>query len=126
MKLVDTSSWIEYLRGRNNAVANRVRDLMREDEAALCEMTLVELWNGAQGDAERRALRELQEVLPLLPIGSAVWLKAMSVAQKCRGAGVTVPAADVVMAACAFHYGVELEHCDGHFGAIKAAWKGNE
>ena len=43
MKLVDTSSWIEYLRGRNNAVADRVRDLMREDEAALCEMTLVEL-----------------------------------------------------------------------------------
>ncbi len=57
MKLVDTSSWIEYLRGRNNAMADRVRDFMREDEAALCEMTLVELWNGAQGKAERRVLR---------------------------------------------------------------------
>ena len=37
MKWVDTSSWIEDLRGRNNPVAERVRDWMREDEAALCE-----------------------------------------------------------------------------------------
>ena len=123
MKLVDTSSWIEYLRGRNNAVADRVRDLMREDEAALCEMVLVELWNGARGEGEKRVLRDLQEVLPMLPISSEAWLKAMSVAQECRDAGVTAPAADVVIAACAFHHGVELEHCDGHLDAIKTAWE---
>jgi predicted nucleic acid-binding protein len=123
VRLVDTSSWIEYLRGRNNVVADRVRDLMRDDEAALCEMTLVELWNGAQGEAEKRVLRELQGVLPLLPIHAAVWLQAVSVAQKCRGAGVTAPVADVVIAACALHYGVEVEHCDGHFDAIKAGWQ---
>ena len=86
MKLVDTSSWIEYLRGRNSVVADRVRDLMREDEAGLCEMVLVELWNGARGEVEERVLRDLQEVLPVLPIGSVVWLKAMSVAQECRSA----------------------------------------
>jgi predicted nucleic acid-binding protein len=126
VKLVDASSWIEFLRGRNNAVAERVRDLMREDEAALCEMTLVELWNGARGDAEKRALRELQEVLLLLPVNAEVWLKAMDLAQKCRSAGVTAPVADVVIAACAFHYGVELEHCDGHFDAIKSVQEGGE
>jgi predicted nucleic acid-binding protein len=93
VKLVNTSSWIEYLRGRDNAVAERVRDLMREDEAALCEMVLVELWNGARGDAEKRVLRDLQEVLPVLPINPAVWLAAMTPAGKCRDSGVTVPAA---------------------------------
>ena len=122
MKLVDTSSWIEYLRGRTSAVADRVRDLMREDEAAVCEMVLVELWNGAQGAAEKRALRELQEVLPVLPINAAVWIKAMKLAQACRASGVTVPAVDVVVAACAFHHGVELEHCDAHYGSIQTAW----
>lgn len=126
MKLVDTSSWIEYLRGRDNAVAERVRDLMREDEAALCEMVLVELWNGARGDAEKRVLRDLQEVLPVLPINPAVWLAAMTLARKCRDSGVTAPAADVVIAAGAFHHGAELEHCDGHFDAIKAAWENAE
>ena len=126
MKLVDTSSWIEYLRGRNSAVADRVRDLMHDDDAALCELVLVELWNGAQGEAEKRVLRELQEVSPLLPINAAVWLKAISVAQRCRGAGVTAPVADVVMAACAIHYGVEVEYCDAHFDAIKAGWESGE
>lgn len=122
LKLVDTSSWIEYLRGRDDTVADRVRDLMRDDEASVCEMVLVELWNGAQGDAEKRVLRELQAVLPLLSVHAAVWLKAVDVAQACRSAGVTAPAADVVIAACAFHYGMEVEHCDEHFTAIKTAW----
>ena len=126
MKLVDTSSWIEYLCGRNNAVADRVRDLMHEDEAALCEMVLVELWNGARGEAEKRVLRDLQEVLPVLPINPAVWLAAMDLARKCRDSGVTAPATDVVIAAVAVHYAVDLEHCDGHFDAINAAWESAE
>ena len=96
---------------------------MRGDEASVCEMVLVELWNGAQGNAEKRVLRELQAVLPLLSIHAEVWLKAVDVAQACRSAGVTAPAADAVIAACAFHYGVELEHCDEHFTSMKAAWE---
>lgn len=100
--------------------------MMREDEAALSEMVLVELWNGARGEAEKRVLRDLQEVLPVLPISPAAWLAAMDLARKCRNSGVTVPAADVVIAAGAFHHGVELEHCDGHMEAIKAAWESAE
>jgi predicted nucleic acid-binding protein len=123
VKLVDTSSWIEFLRGKNNVVAGRVRELMREDEAGLCEMVLVELWNGARGEAEKQVLLDLQEVLPVLPIDSRVWLKSVSVAKECRRAGVTAPAADVIIAACALHYGLELEHCDGHLDAIKSAWE---
>jgi predicted nucleic acid-binding protein len=96
---------------------------MREDEAGLCEMVLVELWNGARGEAEKQVLLDLQEVLPVLPIDSRVWLKSVSVAKECRRAGVTAPAADVIIAACALHYGLELEHCDGHLDAIKSAWE---
>jgi predicted nucleic acid-binding protein len=47
---------------------------------------------------------------------------ALDLAQACRSAGVTAPTADVVIAACAFHYGMELEHRDEHFTSIKAAW----
>jgi predicted nucleic acid-binding protein len=36
-------------------------------------------------------------------------------ARRCRGKGVTVTSADIVITACAVHYGSELEHCDSHF-----------
>jgi len=84
---------------------------------------MVELWNGARGEAEKRALRDLQDVVLVLPTNPAVWLAAMRLARTCRDSGLTVPATDVVIAAGAFHHGVELEHCDGHFEAIKTAWE---
>ena len=37
---------------------------------------------------------------------------------RCRDKGKTVPAADILVAACAAYHKVELEHKDGHFEII--------
>ena len=63
---------------------------------------------------EKRVLRDLQEVLPLLPINATVWLMAIKVAQRCRSAGVTAPAADVAIAAGACQHGLGWGRGDGH------------
>jgi predicted nucleic acid-binding protein len=118
MKLVDTSSWVEYLRNLDSPAANRVEELVLRDEAALCDMTAVELWNGARGEREKRELGELEKVITLLPINEDVWLQARKLARLCRSAGLTVPATDIVIAACAAHHEVSLEYCDRHFDQI--------
>ncbi len=50
MTLVDTSAWIESLRpSGDRAVAERVRSLLVNGDAAWCAMARLELWNGAWG-----------------------------------------------------------------------------
>ena len=118
MKLVDTSAWVEYLRAGNSAVAENVEALVLSDEAAWCDMVMLELWNGARGQEEKRKLAELAAAAPRLETTAEVWELAHRLAARCRDKRKTVPAADVLVAACAAHHEVELEHKDGHFDII--------
>lgn len=117
--LIDTSSWIEALRssGRSD-VRDRVMRLMVDGRAAWCDMVLVELWNGARGDYEKRKLAELEKEMASLAATAEVWDAARSLARKCRQAGHTVPTADLVIAACALEHHAGIEHCDSHMELI--------
>ena len=118
MKLVDTSSWIEYLRDADSDAGNRVEELVLTGDAGWCDMTAVELWNGARGAREKRELAELEREVELFAVDSHVWQKARKLAAQSRDSGVTVPAADIVVVACAAHHKLEVEHCDKHFDKI--------
>ena len=118
MTLVDASSWIEFLRGRDSVSGQRVKTLLARGDAAWCDMTLVELWNGAQGITEKKALEELEEELRLYPVNEQVWTSARILARRCREKGVTAPSPDIVIAACAANNKLRLEHCDNHFDKI--------
>jgi len=119
VKLVDTSSWIEFLRSRESPVADRVEALLGRGEAGWCDLIATELWNGARGDKERKALQSLEEAVTLFPLDIAAWQQARVLAQACRQTGVTAPTVDIVVAACALRHGLEVEHCDEHFTAIR-------
>jgi predicted nucleic acid-binding protein len=118
MTLVDTSSWIEFLRGRGSEPSQRVKTLLARGNAAWCDMTLVELWNGAQGHVEKKALEELESEVQLCSVNEMVWAKARLLARRSREKGVTAASADILIAACAVNYNLELEHCDSHFDKI--------
>jgi len=118
MTLVDASSWIEFLRGRDSEPSQRVKTLLARGNAAWCDMTVVELWNGAQGHGEKKALEELEAELQLCAINEPVWAKARLLARRSREKGITVTSADILIAACAVNYDLELEHCDAHFDKI--------
>ncbi len=118
MKLVDASSWIEFLRGRTSEPGLRVKSLLVKGDAALCDLTLVELWNGARGQAEKQVLAALEGEVHRCSLNERAWANACELARRCRGKGLTVPATDIIIAACAATHALELEHCDGHFDDI--------
>jgi predicted nucleic acid-binding protein len=120
MTLIDTSSWIEFLRGRESPASLRVRSLLMRGEAAWCDITLVELWNGARGCAEKKALADLENELPVLPISEQVWSGARTLTRRAREKGVIVSTVDIIIAACAAISKTPLEHCDTHFESIIA------
>lgn len=121
MKLVDTSAWIHGLRpDGDSAVAARVHRLLASGDAAWCPFIQLELWNGAKGQHEQRVLRDMERDLPELEVSQEVWALAFEMARAARRQGKTVPASDILIAACARHHGVELEHADSHFEALAA------
>lgn len=119
MVLVDTSSWIHFLRPDGDGkVRARVEAALRAGTACWCSLVRLELWSGAGGDREKKVLREFERLVPDLAIDDGVWSDACDLARRCRAAGVTVPATDILIAACARHHGAEMEHADGDFDAI--------
>lgn len=124
MVLVDSSSWIHFLRPDGDSeVRERVIRALNDGEACWCPMVRLELWNGAGGEKERAVLRRFERVLPELPIDAAVWAHALDLARAARAAGVTVPATDLLIAACARHHGAAIETSDADFLALAAVAK---
>lgn len=116
MILVDTSSWIHMLRPSGDAaVRRRVEAALTTGQACWCPLVQLELRNGAHGQRERRVLRDFARILPELPIDEEVWTAAYDLARRARNKGVTVPATDVVIAACATRHGAEIESVDSDF-----------
>ena len=116
MILIDTSSWIHFLRpDGDSAIRTRVEAALRAGNACWCPVVQLELWNGARGGREQRGLRHFAAVLPDLPIDPDVWSAAYDLARRARARGVTVPAADVLIVACAHRHGATLESADNDF-----------
>ena len=119
MVLVDTSSWIHFLRPDGDGVVrSRVDTALRAGTASWCALVRLELWNGARGEREKKVLREFERLLPDLAITDDVWSDACDLARRCRADGVTVPATDLLIAACARRHGARLEQADRDFDAI--------
>ena len=119
MILVDTSSWIRMLRRDGDpATRARVEKALQSGEACWCPLIRLELWNGAGGSREKKVIRDFERLLPELAVTDAVWAEACDLARRARAAAVTVPATDLLIAACARHYSVELETVDSDFALL--------
>ena len=119
MKIIDTSAWVQQIRRQGDPVVKaRVNALLGSGQAAWCPLVRVELWAGVRGDAEREALRAYEQVLPEHAITDEVWSLACELGDRARRSGLTFPPADLVIAACARHHGLEIEHADAHFDAL--------
>ena len=77
--LIDTSSWIHFLRRDGDASARRrVSALLESGTARWCAMVRLELWNGARGAREKRVLMEFERLIPELETSPAVWDEAFA------------------------------------------------
>lgn len=117
--LIDTSAWIEAIRsGGDPDTALAVRRAVSAERAAVCDIVLVELWNGARSGTDQRTIREIESTIDRLPISDQVWSDAAALARAARAKGVSVPTPDLVVAACARRHGAGLLHRDAHFDAL--------
>ena len=100
------------------AVRDRVKAALNGGLACWCPVVQLELWNGARGQHEQNMLQKFADTLPELSIDEDVWTEAYALARRARAQGVTVPANDVLIAACARYHGASLETADSDFGFL--------
>jgi predicted nucleic acid-binding protein len=114
--LVDSSLWVHQLRHRGEPARRaQVEALLESGTACWCPLIRLELWRGVSSDAERKALRQFDLLLPSYAITDAVWERAGSLADLAAAARLAVPLADLLVFACARVHDLQLAHDDAHF-----------
>ena len=118
--LVDSSLWVHQLRRDGDSTKrDRVNALLQNGLAAWCPPVRLELWRGVTNDVERKTLRRYEALVPDYEVSSAVWDRAIRLADRGRAAGVTAPLADLLIFACAKEHRLDLAHDDNHFTQLE-------
>lgn len=121
MVLVDSSVWIELLRGRATPPADALRRLLAADEAALAPVIYQEILQGAASPGSFAKLKEYFGTLPFLlpahPIET--YAAAAELYARCRQRGITPRSPhDCLVGRIAVEHGVPLLHDDRDFEAL--------
>ena len=121
MTLVDTSAWVEYLRGTESGAHRSVRKLLEEAAPVhTTDVVVMEVLAGARDDGHELQLRRLLARCDHLPVGGlATYEAAASLYRACRLAGETVRAlTDCLIAAVALRDGVTVLPHDRDFDVL--------
>lgn len=121
MTLVDTSAWVEYLRGTGSQAHREVRRLLESSELlSTTEVVVMEVLAGARGDAHATQLHRLLSRCEFVPLqGLRDFEKAAELYRRCRRSGHTIRALnDCLIAAVAMRLDLAVLHADRDFDAL--------
>jgi len=117
--IIDSSVWIHTLRSKNkSSLSLRVNDLILEDKAVMLPMIRMELLGGTKSLKEFKRLDSRLSGLRNFDISENIWKIATQWAFEFRQNGYTIPNGDLLIAATAKFYNLNLMHADKHFDMI--------
>ena len=118
MILVDTSAWVEFLRGTGSPVCDAV-DRLLVDELAICDAISMELLAGARDERQLLQLRGLMARTATLPTTPVDYEAAAAMYRACRVRGETVrKLIDCLIGAVAISADLEILHADADFETL--------
>ncbi|MDO8539608.1 MAG: PIN domain-containing protein [Opitutaceae bacterium] len=115
--LPDSSFYINCARGGVDpfvALAARLEDY----EFATCGMVVLEVCRGRSNPALLQRFRERFAIMPYIAAGASVWEQATQLAWSLDRRGAVLPAADLLIAACALQARAAVLSLDAHFREI--------
>ena len=115
MILVDTSAWVEFLRGTGSIACEEV-DRLLDAEIAVTDPIVMEVLAGARDERHLHELRGLLGRARLLRCESTDYPVAAGLYRSCRGKGETVRRLiGCLIGAVAVRHGLPVLHCDEDF-----------
>ena len=121
MIVVDTSVWIEFLRGSDQPQALRLEQLIDASApVALTDVVMTELLQGVPSDEEAELLEARLLAFPMLRLERVEdFALAASLYRQARGAGVTIrKTLDCLIAAPCVRARAPLLHADADFDRL--------
>jgi tRNA(fMet)-specific endonuclease VapC len=115
--LLDTSVWIDALRGRTPNIVALVQGLLNDDRALTCGPVIFEIKRGLRL-ADRKKILPLFDALIRLSFDEVIWDTAGDLDASLRKKGVTIPPMDVLIAQICLHHKVSLFTLDEHFRSV--------
>lgn len=117
MILVDSSVWIDYIRGTPTAQVEKLEALLGTQALGIGDLNLIEVLQGFRSEFEFNQIRKRLALISLVVLGGPdVAVEAARNFRKLRALGVTVRGTiDVVLATRCIVSGHQLLHSDRDF-----------
>lgn len=123
MPLIDTSAWVEYLRGTGSQTNFKVREIIGFD-AQICDPVRMELLAGARDEQHVAQLEKFLARTTVMKTESIDYDNAADIYRACRRLGLTIRThIDCLIAAIAIRTDTDLLHNDSDFDAIAQVTK---
>jgi predicted nucleic acid-binding protein len=116
--VIDTSVWVDFLRGGRSREATAVEELVRSARAVTCGIVLAELLAGVKNAEQRERLSEALAGLDYVEMREQTWKRAGDLAAGLRSKGRTLPMSDLIVAAVALEHDLSVFTGDNHFHHI--------
>lgn len=120
MILIDTTAWVEFLRGTGSEANRSVRELVGSDRVATTDPVVAEVTAGARSAGEARRLRRMLDAArfyPIRPVLDFEW--AARIFADLRRRGLTPPPLpECLVAAVALEHDLEVLHHGAGFERI--------
>ncbi len=121
MVLVDTTVWIDFLRGKATPEVGEIERLLREGEdICTCGVILTEVLQGIRSDDDFRRTLSRFNVFLFLPMSRETFVTAAELYRSLRGRGITIrKPVDCMIASVSLEHDVPLLHNDRDFDPIE-------
>ena len=116
MILAETSIVIDFLR----APTPRVLHIIQGHQAAICGVTVAEIYAGARSPADFARYDTSLALFGAVPVALDVWPRLGRNIAGAGASGITVPFADILIATLAIDLDLELWQNDRHFPLIQS------
>jgi predicted nucleic acid-binding protein len=121
MLVVDTSAWIDYLRGTDSSAAILLDQRIGQMRIILPDLVLAEILRGLQTDALARSTQQILLEFEMVTIGGHdIAIKAATNYRILRSIGVTIRGTiDLLIATWCIENKIPLLHSDRDFTAME-------
>jgi predicted nucleic acid-binding protein len=114
--VADTSIWVDFFQNETSGYAKELEELIRDtNRIAVCGIVLQEILQGIRDEKVYELVKERLLKLLFLDAEKETYVLAASIYRTLRQYGLTVPAADVTIAAICIHHQVPLFTKDRYF-----------